>query len=189
MCAEVFPFGDVNLSDWPVAVAATLSWRYTAANGNLVAETPLVPGSTEHVASWSPTSYNALVAVLWERQQWTVRRIDANSLGTSVLGNALCTLGGSSVEKLYADLSTHEAGVYSTAQEATFMAPRPADGCYLTYQRGTLAGKMEPEAGFLFRLGLLFAANAQAQRLFPKLPVADTRDRDIIRQTGAPDQS
>jgi hypothetical protein len=29
----------------------------------------------------------------------------------------------------------------------------------------------------------------QAQRLSPRLPVADTRDRDIVRQTGAPDQS
>lgn len=187
ICADVFPFGG-NLSDaeWSLAVAATLAWRYTAANGSVVAEAPLVPGSTGLVATSSQTDYNAHIEVQWERQQWTVHRIDMNSLGASILGNSVCALGQILIDNMYADLNMHEANAYNTAQVASYMPPQPADGCYLTYQRGTTAGKKEATSGFLFRLGVLLAANAQAQRLFPKLPVADARDHAIIRQMGAP---
>lgn len=183
MCADVFPF-DGNYSGWPVAVAATLAWRYTAANGDVVAEAPVVPASTGLDVASSPAAYSAHVAVLWERQQWTVHRSDANSLGASNLGNTLCALGQFLVDSMYSDLD--QAGAYGTFGTNQYTPHQPADGCYITYQRGITAGKLEPTSGFLYRLGVVLAANAQAQRLFPKLPVADARDLDIIRQTGAP---
>lgn len=180
MCADVFSV-DGNLSDWPLSVAAMLAWRYTLANGNMVAEAPVVPLAPGQVAGTSPTDYNAHVAVLWEHQQWTAHRIDQD------LGNSLCNLGQFFVNSLYLDLNP--TGAYNTFSMGVYMSPQPADGCYLTYQRGLTAAKQEPTSSYLFRLGVVLAVNAQAHRLFPKLPVADARDRDIVRQTGAPDQS
>ncbi len=184
ICADVFPYYGGSYSDWPLAVAATLAWRYTATNGSVVAEAPVVPASIGQEVASNLAAYSTHGEVLWEHQQWTVQSVN------EVYDNALCALGQFLVTSMYADLSTHETIKYDVSQEAQYSAPNSADGCYYTYHRGQSTGnkEQEPTSGFFYRLGVLLAANAQAQRLFPKLPVADARDRDIIRQTGAPDQ-
>ena len=183
ICVDTFP-GDGNVGEWRLDVAAIPAWRYRAASGTIVAETPMLPiVSSGSIALALSDLANVQVAVLWEHQQWAAHRID---LG---LVSSLCNLGQSFVFSMYADLSMHETAKYDSSSEGAYMPAQPADGCYLTYQRGLAAGKQEPTSSFLFRLGVLLAVNAQAHRLFPRLPVADARDRDIVRQTGGPDQS
>ncbi len=56
----------------------------------------------------------------------------------------------------------------------------PANGCVFEFHAQENPGDhLQPEV--LYRLGVLLAANADAQRIFPDLPVATAAERDIAQ--------
>jgi hypothetical protein len=66
-------------------------------------------------------------------------------------------------------------------------ARNPADGCLLLGGPSTSGGSAPTgaTANVLYRFGLLFAANDQAQRLLPGLPLVDARGQAIASAIAA----
>ncbi|HEY7094400.1 MAG TPA: hypothetical protein VH393_14540 [Ktedonobacterales bacterium] len=56
----------------------------------------------------------------------------------------------------------------------------PANGCVLEFHAQENPGD-HPRPEALYRLGVLLATNADAQRIFPDLPVATGAERDIAQ--------
>ncbi|MGZ3602798.1 MAG: hypothetical protein ACXVDF_23025 [Ktedonobacterales bacterium] len=167
ICVDLLP-GDSDASSWKLTFAVSIGWRYATADGHIVAETPLP-------APQGPDAGSNMVTqawVKWEDDHWAVQYVGVNYV------NAVCGLAYQLISNLYEDLlSAHETNKNGSASSRTYVALHEADGCYVTYH---INGGDEPEAGFLFRLGVLLAVNADAQHLFPALHVADAHDRDIV---------
>jgi hypothetical protein len=56
----------------------------------------------------------------------------------------------------------------------------PANGCVFAFHAQENPGD-HPQPDVLYRLGVVLAANADAQRIFPDLPVASPAERDIAQ--------
>ena len=61
----------------------------------------------------------------------------------------------------------------------TFSTPTSANGCVIEFSEGS--SDNQPKTQLLYRLGTTLAVNADAQRLFPDLPVASAAERDIAQ--------
>jgi hypothetical protein len=85
---------------------------------------------------------------------------------------------------LYQDQAfSNWANGYSSTDIA---APNPADGCLTVVQGTNGAGNtVGKPAWFLYRFGVIFAANPFAHQLVPDLPVARGREATLARQLAA----
>jgi hypothetical protein len=73
--------------------------------------------------------------------------------------------------------------VRSTQSVNLQAAPNPADGCLYTVTPSTDSSSTAPAPAstYLYRFGLLFAVNNEAQRMQPSLPAANTEEQTLAR--------
>jgi hypothetical protein len=150
---------DQDYLNWKVTIWAAPHWTYVAADGHAFT----IYGPT--------TDIQSLASVLWEDGKWSLDT--QNGLG------APCDF------RVFIELLSEKSGgagldtftQYGGNSPAVF---NPANGCVLEFHaQENPADHPRPEV--LYRLGVLLATNADAQRIFPDLPVATGAERDIAQ--------
>jgi hypothetical protein len=142
-------------NNWEVAVITLPTWTYDDA----------LPATGQT----SDQQYT-LLFIRWERGQWIVGRADPQ---ISSLSDPGCALAVDKVVSVAQALNADHKGVQ--ASDWTFTsAKQRVWGCVATiFLRDSVSNggqKQQSKAYLLWRFGVLQAANAEAQRLFPDLP-------------------
>jgi len=144
---------------WQLTIWAAPRWTYVAANGGAFTAYG-APADTQDVAS-----------VLWEDGRWTLNTQDG--LGVPCDFRAFIELLSGQTADAGLDTFTQ----YGGNSPAVF---NPANGCVFEFHAQEKPGD-QPRPEVLYRLGVLLAANADAQRIFPDLPIASAIERDIAQ--------
>ncbi|HEX3270434.1 MAG TPA: hypothetical protein VHR15_07275 [Ktedonobacterales bacterium] len=150
---------------WKVTIWAAPHWTYVSADGDTF------------TAYGAPAQDQGVASVLWQGGKWVLDT--QNGLG------APCDF------RVFIELLSEKSG---SAGLDTFtqyggnspVVANPANGCVLEFHAQENPGD-HPRPEVLYRLGVLLATNADAQRIFPDLPVASATERDIAQaiRTGA----
>jgi hypothetical protein len=144
---------------WNLTIWAAPHWTYVAADGRAFT----IHGPT--------TDTQSIASVLWQDNKWTLDT--QNGLGSPCDSRAF--IGWLSVQTRGVDL-------YDFTQYGgnSPVVANPANGCVFEFHAQENPGDhLQPEV--LYHLGVLLAANAGAQRIFPDLPVASAAERDIAQ--------
>lgn len=153
------PFGmqvPLDTPTWIIGANARVSWRYTAPGGataNLPAMPAGGPAGSDHVL--------LDLAVRWQRG-WQVTPLPNGR------GQDLCSLASAWI---YSQRSLQPTTTYSTTG-SSHAAQNPLAGCLVTIQFEANNNPVGYAGHFLYRFGLILAANDTAHRMDPLLPVA-----------------
>jgi hypothetical protein len=144
---------------WRLTVWAAPRWAYVRANGDTF------------TAYGAPADTQDIAAIFWQDNMWT--------FGTQTGLGAPCDF-----RVLFERLSGQTRGtdLYDFIQYGgnSPVVVNPTNGCVFAFHAQETPGDhLQPEV--LYRLGVLLAANADAQRIFPDLPVATVAERDIAQ--------
>jgi hypothetical protein len=144
---------------WKLAIWASPHWTYATADG------------ATFTAYGAPTDTQNIASILWRDGKWTLDT--QNGLG------APCDF------RVFIELLTERsagAGLDTFTQYGgnSPVVANPANGCVLEFHAQENPGD-HPRPEVLYRLGVLLATNADAQRIFPDLPVASAVERDIAQ--------
>jgi hypothetical protein len=156
--------------DWPLVAPILPTWRYTTPTGQLLApEGPAMPIGA------SPTAVVFLVT-RWQDGTWQLPTpvVEARQTDPVICPTALHTLG-------YL-VTTAPNEVIGRFQER-FAASTAELGCLLAgsvIDPGT-GNPTGPIGWLLYRAGALVAANAEAHRVFPTLPLASAHERSLAQ--------
>jgi hypothetical protein len=166
--ADTFFPGYNPARGWPVQAPIALSWRYITAAGQVIeADGPAIPIGA------LPITMISLLA-RWTDGGW---RTPTPALGENETDPVICPTGA------------HALAVFQATPPTTvdqnfqwpYLASTAELGCLLAGSRmDPITGKPTgPIALALYRAGVLVAANAEAQRDFPTLPVASPHERAL----------
>jgi hypothetical protein len=173
-CVNLCTQGDLTTAststqDWSVVAPVMLTFRYTSATGLvLLAEGPatLIGGSPRTLISlvtrWQDGSWQAPTPIVQAQQTDPV----ICPMAQQTLQRLLDTTAPSDVHELFQPrfaVSTAEVGCLLTGSAAD-----PATGI-----------PTGPLAWILYRAGALIAANTEAHRMFPTLPLASIHERNL----------
>jgi hypothetical protein len=140
-------------ASWNLLINIEQRWMYAAASGSsFMARSP------------SETAFTG-AQVTWNNGKWAL-------MSDILLGNNCF----SSREFEHFD---NIASKHSLSYTAIIAAPTSANGCVIEYSTGY--SDNQPKAQILYRFGVTLAVNADAQRLFPDLPVANAAERTIAQ--------
>jgi len=156
---------DQDYLTWKLTIWAAPRWTYVSANG------------ATFTAYGPTTDIQSQASVLWNDGRWTLNAQD----GLGVPCDFRVFIEWVSDQTQSADF--YDFTQYGGNTPAVF---NPANGCVFELHAQENSGAhLRPEV--LYRLGVLLAANADAQRVFPDLPVASAAERDIAQalRTGA----
>lgn len=162
---------------WHAFVTVRLSWRYAALDGSSLG----VEQADSFIKGYQNEHFVPLV-INWENGQWRINLLLPNSLAPT--GEPQCDFA---VGEVYSLLTSR------TTQNYSFMFNQlrtMAAGCLV--ELDTLPATSgqpgsgptppaSPPAFFLHRFGVLLAANDEAHRLAPYLPLVDAYERQLIR--------
>jgi hypothetical protein len=156
--------------DWPFVAPVMPTWRYTSPTGQLlVSEGPAIPIGA------SPTTIVFLVT-RWQEGTWQPPTpvIEARQTDPVICPTAQHTLGFL-VTTAPSDVNRRfqERFAASTAELGCLLA-----GSVIDPDTGSPAGLI---AWVLYRAGALVAANAEAHRVFPTLPLASAHERALAQ--------
>ena len=131
-----------------------------------------------------------LLLVRWSQEHWVVKRYDPLA---SSLSDPNCSVVVGDVVDAIQRATTSPQGPQASDWSFTSSARR-AQGCVVTItlqEHDAQSGKIvQRKAYLLWRFNVLLAANAEAQRLLPKLPVAPPSDQAVVQAILAhPDSS
>lgn len=148
---------------WTVAALVTPQWRFTTRTGETVATSPLGDSSFNETNEIEVLlSYDAV-------QGWQPKgaiRLGADSGALAIISTMEC-VAGMTVLSAYAAPGT---------SLGFFTHPNGIEGCEL--QVLTSSGKRA--ASFIWRFGVLLAADSGAQKMIPDLPVAPQAEIDAV---------
>lgn len=154
---------------WGIGANIAPILRYTSASGASF-DLPAIPALPD-----APRTSMIFLRVTWQGA-WQVAP-DLNGGGPAG-GDAGCSIA---MRALGQNLAFDNGGNGDSATQA--LAANPANGCLLVFQimdqSGQPAGK---PLRFLYRFGLVLAANSAAHRLMPALPVAIGDEAALARQ-------
>lgn len=150
---------------WFIAANVVPLWRYTAPNGRTV-EVPVQIGISSGGAG-IPLD----LGVQWDGA-WRV----VPFYGTA--GNALCFAAYS----IFDPGPALEAGPTGNFTTDCATGRDIGDGCLITLRPMGGSGASTPSAEFLYRFGLLLAANRAAHALVAELPLANAAERERAQQ-------
>ena len=147
---------------WIVAVHAVFGWRFTGAG--------IAPMDVPAIVHTPPDTVLP-EQVIWQNG-WQLgnQPFDSGQLCGAIFGNAYgLTISPDSGSQLRVDFHA---------------APNPADGCLysLTSSADSSSTAPAPTRSYLYRFGLLFAVNDEAQRKQPSLPVANADEQVLAQQ-------
>lgn len=150
---------------WFIAANVVPVWRYTAPNGR-TAEVPVQIGIS-NIGAGIPLD----LSVQWDGA-WHVVPV----YGTA--GNALCF----SAYSIFDPGPALEAGISGNYTTNCAASGDMGDGCLITLRPAGGSGASATPAEFLYRFGLLLAANRAAHALVPELPLANATERARAQQ-------
>jgi hypothetical protein len=144
---------------WKLTIWAAPHWTYVTATGSAFS-TYGAPAQEQDVAS-----------VFWRDGNWILDT--QNGLG------APCDF------RVFIEILSEKSGdagldTFTQYGGNSPVVANPANGCVLEFHAQENPGG-HPRPEVLYRLGVLLATNADAQRIFPDLPVASVAERDIAQ--------
>jgi hypothetical protein len=153
---------------WPVQAPIALSWRYAISAGQVIeADGPAIPIGALPITMIS-------LMTRWTDEGW---QTPTPALGENETDPVICPTGA------------HALAVFQATPPTTvdqnfqwpYIASTAELGCLLAGSRmDPITGKSTgPIALLLYRAGVLVAANAEAHRGFPTLPVASAHERAL----------
>jgi hypothetical protein len=161
-CGEICNMdGDQDYLTWKLLLWAAPRWTYISASG---------PTFTAYGAG-APAEHPDIASVLWQAGKWILDT--QNGLGDPCDFRAFIAL---------LSQQTGDAGLDTFTQYGSNSpaVANPANGCVFEFHAQERPDQhARPEV--LYRLGVLLATNADAQRVFPNLPLANAAERDIAQ--------
>jgi hypothetical protein len=149
---------------WDIAAIFHTTWQYTTPDGQ-----PLEGSSPTQRAAIS--AQFVTLHVTWTHGQWQVA---FQNQGASSFDDPICV---ATIAEVGANPSYHSVPGSSTALSWTYTsAYTAAGGCLAAAQ-----GEQAPNVLLLRRFGVLLATNAEAHRLWPRLPVADSYEQQLAQ--------
>jgi hypothetical protein len=160
-----------STEEWTVLAPVLPTWRYTNAAGEL-----LLAAGPATVVGAQPTVMVALLT-RWQDGAW---QTPAFAVQADQTDPVICPIAEQTMEAL---LSTPAPTTGDQGFQGRFVASTGELGCLLAGSEtepntGTPTG---PMALVLYRAGALIAANAEADRLFPTLPLASAHERALAQ--------
>jgi hypothetical protein len=151
-------------TSWEVGVITRPTWTYGATSKEL-------HGDQQYT----------LLLVRWSQGHWVVNRYDPQA---SSLSDPNCSIVVNDVVTAIQSATANPQGPQASDWSFTSSAYR-AQGCVVTItlqEHDVQSGKtVQRKAYLLWRFNVLLAANPDAQRLLPKLPVAPLSDQSIVQ--------
>lgn len=176
---------------WTVMGAVREVWRFTTPDGRDISGPPLIDGG--------PTDAPVMFSVSWDGTAWHV----AASVTSPKYAFRFVSSSALYLPTALPDFvpTFHPAGCWSLSNmvtnteifdlptDARYKQPpwnfapgsSPAAGC-AAVTAPTAAGSSAPPAYVMDRFGVLLAANSQAQRIWPKLPLASPQEQRLAAQ-------
>jgi hypothetical protein len=156
--------------DWPLVAPVMPTWRYTSPTGQLlVSEGPAAPIG-------APPTTIVFLVTRWQEGTWQPLTpvIEARQTDPVICPTAQNTLGF---------LVTTAPNEVNGRFQVRFTASTTELGCLLA--GSVIDPDTDPPAGpiawILYRAGALVAANAEAHRAFPTLPIASAHERALAQ--------
>jgi hypothetical protein len=161
-CGEICNMdGDQDYLTWKLLFWATPRWSYVSASG----------ATFTAYGDSTPAEDPDRASVLWQNGTWILNT--QNGVGDPCAFRAFIEL-----------LSEQTAGsgldTFSQYEGHSPAVANPATGCVFEFYAQEHPSD-RPRPDVLYRLGVLLATNADAQRVFPSLPVASAAERDIAQ--------
>jgi hypothetical protein len=151
-----------DAAGWIVAVHALFGWHFAGAG--------IAPIDVPAIVHTPPDT------VLPEQVSWR----NGWQLATQPFDSGkLC---GALISNVFALITSPDGG--SSLSVNTQAMPNPADGCLysVTLSADSSSTAPAPASTYLYRFGLLFAVDNEAQRMQPSLPVANAEEQTLARQ-------
>ena len=189
LCDNGFGGPGFQTSGWPVLAQVSTTWRYIFPDGHTVEGA----GATNGAGGTSAAGNFVPFSVTWRDGTggWDVSPYTpAFSGGRSPFGSFVCGLANADYFTLKLDSSS------PLSQSASFQcltASNPADGCVIAVTPAGPNGQgssaiTDKTALFLYRFGLLYAANDQARQAAPSFATANERQQvlaqEIVKENG-----
>jgi hypothetical protein len=165
-------FTPVSGPDWYAIALVYATWTYRTPAGVLVAG-----NQSDYFDRYVGIDHSLILHFLWKNGTWSISIVPTNAVNFVVVDPACATLNG-----LVSAEATYDRTQGSPSQNLSWsvaVGANRADGCLgvATTQQGV------GSAGyFLYRFGVLLAANAVAHRYLPSLPVADSYEQTVAQQ-------
>ncbi|HZU69265.1 MAG TPA: hypothetical protein VFA09_18455 [Ktedonobacteraceae bacterium] len=169
-------------SAWDAIAVVHSTWHYTTLTGQTVAsnEADSFVGGTqnEHFLS---------LAITWDGTAWHASLLSATS--PTFFFVPVCNSAIGDAQNLVNDVATNNTQIGLSLQSA--YGSDPSVGCLIevSWERipsatptPTSTTPLPPAAYLLHRFGVMIAANAQAHKLWPFLPVADANEQHAVQQ-------
>jgi hypothetical protein len=138
---------------WNLLISIEQRWMYMAASGgSFMARSPSDTAFTGAQVTWNNGGWALMSDILSGNNCFFSRQFE--------YFDSIATKNGLSFSVIIAE-------------------PTSANGCVIEYAEAS--SDNQPKAQILYRLGVTLAVNADAQRLFPDLPVATIAERDIAQ--------
>lgn len=183
LCDDGFGGPGIQTSGWPLLAQVSSTWRYTFPDGHTV-EGPGVPNA---LGGPPPTGFVPLL-VSWRDDggSWDVAPYP-QQLGGGVggpFGNFACQLASAAYSTLPQDSSSI---LFQNTSSQCLSPQNPANGCVIAVTpvgpNGISSGDITDKTMlFLYRFGLLYAANDQAHQALPALALADENQQALAQQ-------
>ncbi|MGB8346240.1 MAG: hypothetical protein WCD86_15255 [Ktedonobacteraceae bacterium] len=177
-CLQICTFSYHN-GAWLAVALYYATWTYTTESSQVVAQNQ--PDTTSNTVG---VDHSILLEVTWNEQRWHVKDVSTLSqtaqnvigvLNTSIPACASLT-GLIRSQTTYDSTSSND---HMLIQWSYDVGSDPAAGCL-----GVVVPSDQPQAQpayFLYRFGILLAANSLAHRYFPNFPVADAYEQRIAQ--------
>ncbi len=171
---------------WTIIAVFYPSWTYITTGGHLIAQQQ--PDSASNAIG---TDHSAEFHLTWDSKGWHASLLSTGAgaivPGLPVIADPICTPLNDLVNNslTYGDPSVTPA---VTVQWGVFAGSNHADGCLGVASSAYYYNfdVIPPHAAyFLYRCGVLLAANPLAHRYFPDLPVADAYEQGLAQRIAA----
>lgn len=182
----------VNMRAWYVVAFARLEWQIAPLAGrDSVTAAPISPGGM------AAAEFPVLFALTWDGATWRPRPLISPADGTLLrpFNELIGTIAGSGSSSLVEpgcaampDYVGPDATISEYAAARFIAAPNPAQGCLAVVTPVSAVSnpvQSVPAAWYLYRFGVLLAANDVAHQASPRLPQADAGERAVAAQLAA----
>ena len=166
-------FTPVTGPDWYTYAIFYPTWTYRTINGILVAG-----NQSEFVNRYVGIDHSVLLHLLWKDNSWAVNIVPSFSQLNITSPDPACAALSGLVHSLTTYGITHDSQPKNIYWNE-YVGPNRAAGCLGVATTQHNAG---PQGYFLYRFGVLLAANAAAHGYFPDIPLADSYEQAIAQQ-------
>ncbi len=175
-------------STWDVAALYYPTWTYMTEYGQVVAQ-----NQPDTIAPSVGTDHSAIFQVSWDGQGWQVTDISAlsqtgqqlsflQSTGAALTANPACASLSGLINSTTTYASTNGTEKLNVSW-SYYVGNDLSSGCLGVVQPTDSTGISSSYC--LYRFGILLAANEQAHRFFPALPLADAYEQSIAQAIAA----